>query len=440
MNAPVGDAVAAAFRRLLPLLVAMHVIAYLDRLNITFAETQLTEDLALSASMFGLAAGIFFLPYVIFEIPSNLALHRVGARRWMARIMISWGVAAMLTALASNAGSLLGARVLLGVAEAGFFPGVVYFIACWFPETERAKAMGVFMLGIPIAVLIGGPMSGGLLELDGVLGLEGWQWLFLVEGAPAVVLGFYLLRLLPDRPSDASWLEAEQAAALESRLAVEQKARVEREPLDLRGALTDRRVWRLAALYVCLNCAGYGVIFWMADLIERIGDLSDFQVGLIASIPFAFGTIGLLVLGRWSDRTQDRRGVLAIGMGLGVLGLVGGAALPPLPAMAAFAVGTFGLLGAIPVFWGIPTSILTGRAAAGAIALVNSIGVMGGLIGPVIMGAMKDATGSLDYGLLVLGAILATGTALAASLRVAPGDAKGPAVAGPPAIPEAPSG
>jgi MFS family permease len=441
MNAPpVGDPVAIALRRLLPLLVAMHAIAYLDRLNITFAETQLSDDLALSAGMFGLAAGIFFVPYVILEIPSNLALHRVGARRWMARIMISWGLAAMAAALAWDAASLLGARMLLGAAEAGFFPGVVYFIACWFPEATRAKAMGVFMLGIPIAVLVGGPMSGGLLELDGVLGLDGWQWLFLVEGAPAVALGFYVLRALPDRPSEAAWLEPEPAAQLEAILDAERDARLEREQLDLRRALTDRRVWRLASVYVCLNCAAYGVLFWTADLIERIGDLTDFQVGLIAVIPFAFGTFGLVFLPRRSDRSGDRRGVLALGMGLGVIGLVGGAALPPTVAMAAFAVGTFGLLGAIPVFWGIPASILTGRAAAGAIALVNSIGVIGGLIGPVVMGAMKDATGSLDYGLLVLAAILATGAALAATLRVAPRNAKGPAVAGPSAIPDAPSG
>lgn len=436
----IDAAVALALRRLLPLLVAMHVIAYLDRLNITFAESQLTDDLALSASMFGLAAGIFFLPYVLLEIPSNLALHRVGARVWMARIMISWGIAAMAAALAWDATSLLGARMLLGAAEAGFFPGIVYFIACWFPEADRAKAMGIFMLGIPIAVLVGGPLSGGLLELDGILGLEGWQWLFLVEGIPAVALGLYLYRGLPDRPSDADWLEPGDARLLEEHVAAERAATVGREELDLRAALTDRRVWRLASIYLCLNCAGYGVIFWMADLIERIGDLSDIQVGLIAAIPFAFGTFGLLYLARWSDRSGDRRRVLALGMGLGVLGLLGGAALPPVVAMGAFALGTFGLLGSIPVFWGIPASLLTGRAAAGAIALVNSIGVTGGLIGPVIMGVMKDATGSLDYGLLVLAAVLSAGVALAATLRVAPRDAKGPAVAGPSAVPEARSG
>jgi MFS transporter, ACS family, tartrate transporter len=413
VSEPAQRGVAVALRRLLPLLVLMHVVAYLDRLNITFAETELSDDLALSATMFGLAAGIFFLPYVILEIPSNLALHRVGARRWMARIMVSWGIAAMACALAWNAGSLLTARILLGAAEAGFFPGVVYLIACWFPDAERAKAMGVFMLGIPIAVLIGGPFSGGLMELDGVLGLDGWQWLFIVQGAPAVAVGIWLLRALPDRPSEAPWLQPDEAEALERLVAAEQAAQQEREPLDLRAALRDRRVWRMALVYMCVNAAGYGTIFFLADIVERIGDLSDFEVGLISAIPFSFGTVGLLILGRLSDGARDRRLVLAAGMALGAAGLVGTAVLPPVPAIGAGAVATFGLLGAIPVFWGIPAALLSGRAAAGGIALVNSIGVTGGLIGPVLMGALKDGTGSLTAGLLVLSAVLCVGALLA---------------------------
>ena len=405
----VDQAIATALRRLLPILVLMHVIAYLDRLNITFAETSVSEDLALSATLFGLAAGIFFLPYVILEIPSNLALHRVGARRWMARIMVSWGIAAMLGALAWDAASLIGARLLLGAAEAGFFPGVIYLLACWFPDEARAKATGVFLLGIPIAVLVGGPLSGALLELDGVLGLDGWRWLFLIEGAPAVLVGVWLLRALPDRPSDARWLPPEEAAALEAAVAEQTGP----EPLELRQALTDRRVLRLAAVYVCVNLSAYGVIFWLADLIERIGSLSSFEVGLISAIPFAFGTVGLLVLGRRSDAAGDRRRVLATGMALGALGLVGVAVLGPVLGVLALSLSTFGVLGAIPAFWGIPAALLSGRAAAGAIALINAIGVIGGLIGPVVVGALRDATGSLDAGMLVLAGVLALGAAMA---------------------------
>jgi MFS family permease len=417
----VDSAVATALRRLLPILVLMHVIAYLDRLNITFAETTLSDDLALSATLFGLAAGIFFLPYVILEIPSNLALHRVGARLWMARIMVSWGIAAMLGALAWNAGSLIVARMLLGAAEAGFFPGVIYLLACWFPDAQRAKATGVFMLGIPIAVLVGGPLSGALLELDGVLGLDGWRWLFLLEGLPAVAVGLWLLRALPDRPTDARWLAPDEARALENAVAEEEKARPDGETLELRDALRDRRVLRLAAVYVCVNLSAYGVIFWLADLIERIGSLSSFEVGLISAIPFAFGTLGLLVLGRRSDHAGDRRKVLAFGMGLSAAGLVGVAAAGPVLGVAFLCVGTFGLLGAIPAFWGIPAALLSGRAAAGAIALINAIGVMGGLIGPVVVGALRDATGSLDAGMLVLAGVLALGAAMAATVpRTAP--------------------
>jgi MFS family permease len=414
MEPEASGAVALALRRLLPVLVLMHVIAYLDRLNITFAETSLRDDLALSATLFGLAAGVFFLPYVVLEVPSNLALHRVGARLWMARIMVSWGIAAMLGALAWDASSLIGARMLLGAAEAGFFPGVVYFLACWFPEADRAKATGVFMLGIPIAVLVGGPLSGALLELDGVLGLDGWRWLFVMEGLPAVAVGVWLLRALPDRPADAAWLPAPDARALERVLAEEESGRSERESIDLRAALRDRRVLRLAAVYVCVNLGAYGVIFWLADLIERIGDLSSFEVGLIAAIPFAFGTIGLLVLGRRSDRSGNRRGVLAAGMAMAAAGLLGVAATGPIVGVAFLCVSTFGLLGAIPVFWGIPAALLSGRAAAGAIAMINAIGVMGGLIGPVLVGALRDATGSLDAGMVALAVVLALGAALAA--------------------------
>jgi MFS family permease len=411
-------AVAAAFRKLLPLLVLMNVIAWIDRVNITFAETELERDLGLSATVFGLAAGIFFLGYVVLEVPSNLVLHRVGARKWMARIMISWGIVATATAFAWSGGSLIGFRILLGIGEAGFFPGAVYLIACWFPEADRARAMGVFLLGLVIAALLGGPVSGGLLELDGVAGLEGWQWLFLAEGLPAIAVGFYVLRALPSSPAEAAWLEPDEREALESRLSSELTAREARERFELRDALTDGRVLRLAAVYFTINMTSYGVIFWLADLVERIGGLEGIELGLVAAIPFALGASGLVFIGRRSDRTGERRRWVVIGMLLGVCGLVGIALLHPIAAVGASAVGTFGLLGAVPAFWGMPSSLLSGRAAAGGIALINAIGVTGGLFGPVIVGALKDATGSLNPGLLVLAGVLLVGTGLAARLRI----------------------
>ncbi len=415
---PARRAVALAFRRLLPILVVMHVVAYADRVNITFAETELTRDLAISSTVFGLAAGIFFAGYVVLEIPSNLMLHRFGARRWMGRIMISWGVVAAGTAFVWDGASLIVARVLLGIGEAGFFPGVVYLIACWFPERDRARAMGIFLLGIVIASVVGGPLSGALLELDGVLGLEGWQWLFLGQGLPAIAVGFWVLRVLPSSPAEASWLDSVERQALESELAEEAAGRTARNPFTLRSAMTDRRILRCAAVYFTINFASYGTIFWFADIVERIGDVDGIELGLLAGLPMALGSAGLIVIGRRSDRSGDRRRWTVIGMGLGAVGLIATALLPPELGPLTLAVCAFGLLGAIPAFWAMPTSLLTGRAAAGAIALINTIGVTGGLFGPVVVGAAKDA-GSLEAGLGVLAAVLLVGAGLAARLPFA---------------------
>jgi MFS transporter, ACS family, tartrate transporter len=412
---PVRRAVALAFRRLLPLLVLMHVIAYADRVNITFAETEISRDLALSATVFGLAAGIFFASYVALEIPSNLVLHRVGARLWMGRIMISWGVVATATAFVWDGASLVVARILLGVGEAGFFPGVVYLISCWFPERDRARAMGVFMLGIVIAAVVGGPVSGGLLELDGVLGLEGWQWLFLGQGLPAVAVGFWVLRALPSSPAEAYWLTAEERDSLGRELAQESVAREEREKFTLRGALTDPRVLRCSAVYFTINFASYGTIFWIADIIERIGDIEGIELGLLAGIPMAVGSVGLVLIGRRSDRDGDRRRWVVIGMLLGAAGLGATALLPAEAAPLSLGLCAFGLLGAVPAFWAMPTSLLTGRPAAGGIALINTIGVTGGIFGPVVVGAAKDA-GSLEAGLGALAAVLLAGALLASRL------------------------
>ena len=411
-------AVALAFRRLLPILVLMHVIAYADRVNITFAETELTRDLAISSTVFGLAAGIFFASYVALEIPSNLALHRFGARRWMGRIMISWGIIAAATAFVWDGVSLVIARILLGVGEAGFFPGVVYLIACWFPERDRARAMGIFLLGIVIASVIGGPLSGATLELDGVLGLDGWQWLFLLQGLPAIAVGFWVLRVLPSSPAEASWLSPEERDGLERELAAEAAAREAREAFTLRQAMGDRRILHCAVVYFMINFASYGTIFWFADIVERVGELSGIELGLLAGIPMALGSAGLIVIGRRSDRSGDRRRWVVIGMLLGAAGLAGTALLPAELGPLTLAVCAFGLLGAIPAFWAMPTSLLSGRAAAGGIALINTIGVTGGLFGPIVVGAAKDA-GSLEAGLAALAVVLMVGAGLASRLPFA---------------------
>jgi len=408
----VGDrAVATALRKLLPLIVLMHVIAWVDRLNISFAHEQLETDLALSSTAFGLASGIFFVGYVLFQVPSNLVLHRLGARRWLGTIMIAWGIVAVGTAFVWNAESLVTLRLLLGFAEAGFFPGVVLFLSLWFPPEARGRAMAAFLGGIAIAFIVGGPTAGALLELDGVLGLDGWQWLFVVQGAPAVIVGLYVLGHLPDRPSTASWLSGEEAEWLERRVV---EAREEADLHDMRTAIRDPRVRYLAGTFFCLNLASYGIIFWLPDIIKRVGDLSDFQTGLLTMIPFAGGVLGLIVLGRRADHEGDHRRLLTFGLLLGAAGTIGIALAPAAVGIPLGAIGTFGVLGVIPVFWTVPTRILRDRAAAGGIALINSIGVSGGLFGPVIVGAIKDSTDSLDGGLLVLGASLALAALLAA--------------------------
>ncbi|MEA2400511.1 MAG: hypothetical protein QOK00_914, partial [Thermoleophilaceae bacterium] len=331
---------------------------------------------------------------------------------------ISWGIVAAATAFVWDGASLVVARILLGVGEAGFFPGVVYLIACWFPERDRARAMSIFMLGIVGASVIGGPLSGATLELDGVLGLEGWRWLFLVQGLPAIAVGMWVLRDLPSSPAEADWLAPDEREALMRELAAETAARDARQSLTLRQALRDRRILHCAAVYFTINFASYGTIFWFADIIERIGDISGIELGLLAGIPMALGSAGLIVIGRRSDRSGDRRRWVVIGMLLGAAGLVGTALLPPAAGVLTLAVCAFGLLGAIPAFWAMPTSLLSGRAAAGAIALVNTIGVTGGLFGPIVVGAAKDA-GSLEAGLGALAAVLLLGAAMASRLPFA---------------------
>jgi MFS transporter, ACS family, tartrate transporter len=397
----------------------MHVIAYADRVNIAFVETEITSDLAISSTVFGLAAGIFFLSFIAFEIPSNLLLHRFGARLWLGRIMISWGIIATLTAFVWDGASLVVARILLGVGEAGFFPGVVYLLACWFPEHDQGRAMSVFLLGIVIASVIGGPVSGALLELDGVLGLEGWQWLFIGEGLPAVAVGFWVLRALPGSPAEAAWLPAGERDALERELAVELAAREARQTFTLREALTDRRVQKCGVVAFTINFASYGAIFWAVDIIERVGDVEGIELGLLAGIPMALGSTGLIVIGRLSDRSGDRRRWVVIGMLLGAAGLAGTALLPAEAGILTLGVCAFGLLGAVPALWAIPMSLLTGRAMAGGLALIGTIGVSGGIFGPIAVGAAKDA-GSLEAGLGILAFVLLAGAALALRLPFAP--------------------
>lgn len=329
--------VRVTMRRLMPLLVAMYVVSFLDRVNITFAEKGLTEDLGLTATVFGLVSVIFYLGYALLEVPSNLILHRVGARIWLARIMITWCLLSSATAFVWDSGSLITSRILLGIAEAGLFPGVIYLFTVWLPDRNRDCATSIFYFGIVIATLIGAPLSGLLLSLDGFAGLAGWQWMFIIEGLPAVLIGPWALRAMPNRPSDARSLDAEAAAALKQRIATESAAVAARAPLSLRQALLDRRVLWLSAAYVMVNVAANGALFWLGGTVGRIDGLSEPGIAYLSAAPFLLGAVGLIVFGRMTDKMADHRRPPTIGMLLGAVGIAATALLPPTIAIAALA-------------------------------------------------------------------------------------------------------
>ena len=406
------SAVTKAARRLVPFLALCYMVNFLDRVNVGFAALSMNEDLGFTPAVFGTGAGIFFASYILFEVPSNLAMHRFGARIWIARIMISWGLVSMAMALVSGTTSFYLLRLLLGVAEAGFFPGIVLYLTYWFPSRERARVVALFMAAIPLATVFGGPLSGALLELDGVLGLKGWQWMFLIEGVPAVLLGFVTLKFLDDRPEHAKWLTADERTALAAQLATEAEATRVTGYHQLSHAFTRPRVLMLGIIYFCL-CAGlYGIAFWMPQVIQTFG-FSPLKIGFLTAIPYVFAAILMVLWGRRSDRTGERIWHVALPLALAGLAFVWSAVSGPLlPTMLALTLVTVGIYAALGAFWSLPTAILTGMGAAAGIALVNSIGNLGGLLAPAIVGYLREATGDFTAALFFLAGSLVLGAAL----------------------------
>ncbi len=402
-------AVAKARRRLLPFLFLLYVVSYLDRINVGFASLQMNRALQFSSVTYSLGAGIFFLSYTLFEIPSNVVLARVGARLWIARIMITWGIVSASMMFVRSARAFYVLRFLLGAAEAGFFPGIIYSLTRWFPRRERARAIAGFMTAVVVAGIVGGPVSGVLLSLDGTGGLAGWQWLFVVEGVPAVILGLLVLRLLPEHPSEASWLTPDQQRALTSRLA-EESAELRGGVHTVAGAIASARVWLLAAAYFTIPVALYAMGFWMPQIIRNASGTSDLTVGLLTAIPYAVAAVGMVVLGAHSDRTGERRWHIALaaiagGAAFAISGLTQG----PVGSIAALSVAMLGLASMLGPFWAFATSFLDGIGAAAGIALVNSVGNIGGFVGPNIIGYVQQTTRGFTAGLLVIGGILALG-------------------------------
>ena len=405
-----SEAIRKASLRLIPFLCVSYVVNFLDRVNVGFAALAMNEDLGFTPEVFGFGAGIFFVGYILFEVPSNLALHRFGARLWIARIMISWGLVATAMALVAGETSFYVLRFLLGVAEAGFFPGIILYLTYWFPREERARIVSVFMTAVPIATVIGGPLSGALLGLHGLGGIAGWRWLFIIEGLPAVLLGMLALKALPDRPRHASWLSRDEAQALEDRLAEQAHETRQHGYEGLGQALLNPRVLLLGITYLCLVIGLYGIGFWMPQVIKTIG-LSNLQIGLLTAMPYLVAAIGMVVAGRHSDKTGERVWHVALPLFLGAGAFAWSAFAGPLPlVMLALSLAALGIHAALGTFWSLPTAILTGVGAAGGLALVNSIGNCGGFIGPFVFGWLRGTAGTFAPALAFLaGALLVSG-------------------------------
>jgi MFS transporter, ACS family, tartrate transporter len=396
--------------RLIPFLFVLYVIAWLDRVNVGFAGLQMNADLGFSSAVFGFGSGIFFLGYCLFEIPSNIILERVGARIWIARIMVTWGlISAGLMFVRSPAVFYL-LRFLLGVAEAGFFPGVIYYLSLWYPTAQRARAIAAFMTAVPVTGLIGGPLSGALLELDGIGGLAGWQWLFLLEGLPAVILGTIVLFYLNDRPETTQWLDPVERSWLVETLATERKVCLLTP--NIRVALSNTTVWKLGIIFLLVAAGFYGYSFWAPLIIKSLTGLSNFKVGLVLGGISGVTIIGMLVNSYHSDRTGERAVHIAVPLLVMAVGLVGCVLLHrPVLAIIALAFVPLGHCASYGPFWSMPTQFFTGPAAAAGIALVTTIANVGSFAGPTLIGVMNARTGTHTAAFLLLG-----GMALIASL------------------------
>jgi D-galactonate transporter len=398
--------------RLIPLLFLCYIVAYLDRVNVGFAKLQMQGDLQFSEAVYGLGAGIFFIGYFLFEVPSNVVLHRVGARRWIARIMITWGVLSAATMFVNSPVSFYVIRFLLGAAEAGFFPGIILYLTYWYPAARRGKATSLFLAAIPFAGILGGPLSGWILQgLGGVNGWAGWQWLFLLQGLPTVALGLVVWRCLDDRVKDAKWLTPAERELIARDIAAENTGKAEPRILTVLG---NARVWLLALVYFAYTSGLYGISFWLPSIIKAIGVKSALDIGLLSAIPWSFGVVAMYLMARSADRRLEYRWHSALAAVVGAVGLVlsvafhGNATL----AMAGLTLATMGIMSTLPVFWGLPTAFLGGAAAAAGIALINSFGNLSGFSAPFLIGLIKDATQSTDAGLHMLAAILVVGAVL----------------------------
>jgi ACS family tartrate transporter-like MFS transporter len=418
--ADVAAVLTKARRRLIPFLFLLYIVAYLDRINVGFAALQMNQALGFSASTYGFGAGIFFLSYVLFEIPSNVALARFGARLWIARIMITWGLVSSGMMFVRGATGFYTLRFLLGLAEAGFFPGIIFYFTRWFPPRERARTIATFMTATLSAGVIGAPISGALLSIRG-LGLAGWQWLFVLEGVPAVVLGVVVLFVLPDGPETARWLNDAERSAVRDALRADGRDR-DAARHTVGAALSSRAVWLVSiAHFLLIPVALYGMGFWMPQMLKTASGAGDFTVGVLTAIPYACGAVAMVIAGRHSDRTGERRWHVAIAAAVCAAGLVlSTMAEGPIGSVVTLSIAMVGLAGVFGPFWALASATIHGTGAAAAIALINSVGNTGGFVGPFLLGAINDATRSFATGLYAIAAMLVLGGVLVLSVRDEP--------------------
>ena len=402
--------------RLVPFMMLLYLVAFLDRVNVGFAALTMNKDLGLTPTVFGWGAGIFFFGYFIFEVPSNVILERVGARKWIARIMISWGIVSVAMAFIQGPVSFFILRFLLGVAEAGFLPGMILYLTYWFPSARRARITGLFMAAVPLASAVGAPISGVIVSINEAMGLKGWQWLFILEGLPSVILGLVVLGLLPNGPADATWLSPAERQLVQDRLAADPAPA--RPQHALWAALKDSRVIVLSLVYLGIVMGLYGVGLWLPQIVKAMGGYTDRQVGYLLAIPYAISAAVMLAWGRHSDAKGERVVHVALAAGLAAIGLLSSILFStPLLALCALGVASIGIYATLGPFWPIPSRFLRGTAAAGGIALINAIGNLGGFIGPYLVGWVRETTGSFKLAMLVLAIAAAIAALLVLTLK-----------------------
>ena len=398
--------------RLIPLLLLCYIVAYLDRVNVGFAKLQMAGELGFSDAVYGLGAGMFFIGYFFFEVPSNIILHRVGARVWIARIMVTWGIVSGGMMFIQTETQFYVMRFLLGLAEAGFFPGIILYLTYWYPSHRRARIVSMFMTGIPLAGVIGGPLSGWIMKSwDQVNGLHGWQWMFLLEAIPSVLIGVVVYFYLDDRITSAKWLKDEERDLLQKRIEEEES---DKEHVPMMQVFKSGRMWTMSAIYFTMAMSLYGVSFWLPTIIKGMGITDNLEIGMLSSLPWIAAVFSMLLFARSADKMRERRWHVVIPMLMGSTGLILSVLLSGnhYLSFAALILACMGIVSAIPLFWSLPTAFLVGAGAAAGIAAINSIANLAGFLAPYLVGWLKQLTSSTDSGMYMLAAALVIGAAI----------------------------